>query len=142
MNVRLRYLIVVLFLGFVLLPDSAEARRRGLPLVIINTGTNIAKVADLPPELAADPELAGWALGYKYERFGILWADVWTWEKELVIFKDDTYSELPEGVRTAFEAQHSFSDSDRNLWNRFGILLMVGGIVGYGFLNRGDGEIA
>jgi hypothetical protein len=136
MNVRFRYLIVFLFLGFMMLPNTAEARRRGLPLVIINTGTNIAKVADLPAELAADPELAGWALGYKYERFGILWADVWTWEKELVLFKDDTYSDLPDEIRTAFETQYSFSDSDRNLWNRFGVLIMIAGIVGYGFLNR------
>ncbi len=136
MNVRLRYLIVFLFLGFMILPSSAEARRRGLPLVIINTGTNVAKVADLPAELATDPELAGWALGYKYERFGILWADVWTWDREMVIFKEDTYSEIPDEMRTTFEAEYSFSDTDRNLWNRFGFLMMIGGIVGFGVLNR------
>lgn len=73
------------------LPEEAEAkRRRGFFPIIFNTGTQISYVAELPGGLTDDPELQGWALGYKYEHFGILWADVWTWERELVIFKDDT----------------------------------------------------
>ena len=139
MRTHLPLLFGIFIFAALALPDRAEARKRGLPLVIINTGTEIARVADLPEGLADQPELKGWSLGYKYEHFGILWADVWTWDKELVIFKDDTYSEIPEEVREELEAEYPFSDSDRNLWNRFGILAAVIGMGGFALVSRASG---
>lgn len=129
--------ILIALVALLALPSEAEARKRGLPLLIINTGEEISKVADLPAELQGAPDLQGWSLGYKYSHFGILWADVATWDKQLVAFKDDTYSDLPEDMKTVLEEQYPFSSTERNLWNRFGIFL-IGGLVVLGFLKSGD----
>lgn len=116
---------------FLLAPTDAHARR-GLPLVVINTGDAIYEIGDLPAELAKDPELAGWKLGYKCQHFGVLWADIACWDKQLVAFKDDTYSDLPPDVRQQLEAAHPWSATRRNPWNKFGIFAMVG-VAGLAF---------
>lgn len=135
MRTRLPLVLMVLVFAALALPNSAHARRRGIPF-IINTGSKLAYVAELPEGLAGNSELQGWAIGYKYEHFGILWADVWTWEHELVAFKDDTYSDLPADLRAELESQYSFSDADRNIWNRFGAFIMLAVFGGYTFLGR------
>jgi hypothetical protein len=129
MNSTARFLCVATFLVALSLfsAEPAEARK-GIP--IINTGDVIYRVADLPAELAANPELAGWALGYKASHFGLFWADVWCWDKQLVAFKGDSYSDLEPALRAQLEAQFPWNKCKRNLWTRFGFLGML--LVGAG----------
>jgi hypothetical protein len=130
-------LVAVFAVAFTLVSGEASARRRGIPfLFIINTGDVIYPVAELPEELANDPELKGWALGWKCSHFGLLWADIACWNKELVAFKDNTYSELPAKLLDDLEARYPFSDAERNLWNRYGMLLMLAAGIGALFMRR------
>lgn len=116
---------------------AKAAEAKGLPLIIINTGDVFYKVADLPEELASNPDLQGWSLGYKASHFGILWADIACWNKELVVFKDNTYSDLPPDLRDRLAAQYPWSSTKRNPWTRFGAVLMIGGLGAGKFLKRG-----
>lgn len=122
-------LVLLLCLLPLFFAREAHARRRGIPfLFIINTGDALYKVADLPPALASDPQLKGWVLGYKCSHFGILWADFATWDRQLVVFKGDTYSDLPPELVGSLQAQYPFSACERNPWNKYGCIVLVGGI--------------
>lgn len=127
---RARVIILLILVGCCLgLGGSAKAEAKGLRLIIINTGEVFYKVGDLPQELASDPELAGWALGYKASHLGVLWADVACWNKELVVFKDTTYSDLPAELRERLAVEYPWSRTQRNIWTRFGALIMLGGVL-------------
>ncbi len=130
---------VPFFLAAFALSLAVGARASASPkipfLLVINTGDAIYKVAELPPELASIPDLKGWALGYKCSHFGILWADFACWDKQLVVFKDDTYSDIPADIRVRLELKYPFSSCERNPWNRYGFLLLGGLVVG-GFAKR------
>ena len=123
-------LAVSFFLGLV--PLTAEAKG----LLIITTGNEIFDVADLPEELKG-PEVAGWRLGWMCSRFGLLWADVWTWDCKLVAYQDDSYSELPPELQAQLEEAHPKSEAKRGLWNRFGIFGMLGVVAVLGILGAG-----
>ncbi len=117
------------FIGTLTYPGDAHARRRGIAFV--NTGSEFFDVAPLPPELG--DELDGrWKLAYKCERLGVFWADVWTWDCGMVAFDgDNTYADLPPDMIPELEAQHPFSQAQRSLWNRFGIIAVAGaGLIG------------
>lgn len=69
---------------------TAEARRGGI--VVINTGDDIEHIRDLPDDLA---KTIGYGkLGYRYERFGVFWLDLWRWDGEFVVYSGDTYVPL------------------------------------------------
>lgn len=138
MRQGIRSALVCALLGGAMLVGSAEeaeAKKRLPLLFFINTGDEIKRVADLPEELAAIPELEGWALGWKYEHFGIMWADFSTSNHSLVIFKDNTYDDIPDEIRGPLEEMYPFSDCERNLWNRFGWMVLVG-LVGTGVYKK------
>ena len=130
-------LVLAIFVGLTFMaPGEAEARKkRGFIPFLINTGEVIHRVADLPAELASDPNLEGWQLGYKCSHFGILFADIWSWDEELVAFKDDTYADLPEDLKAELEEQYSFGDAERNPWQRYGIVMLLA-LVGGGTLMK------
>jgi len=130
-------LSAALILGAVFTAPEARAGRRLPFLLVINTGSALYKVADLPPELAVDPRLQGWVVGYKCSHIGILWADVYCWDKELVLFKDDTFSDIPEELRISLVAQYPFSSCQRNVWNKHGFLVLIGLAVAGGLSSRG-----
>lgn len=138
MTARRTVVLTALVVFFsVLMPERAEARRRGLPLLfIVNTGDAIYEVADLPPSLASDPQLDGWSLGWKCSHFGLLWADFRTWDRELVLYDGESgYADLPPEMRERLEIDHPFSDAQRGIWNRFGWIALVGA-VGFGVFSR------
>ncbi len=135
-------LITIITIIFILTActGNAEARKRGFPLFfVINTGDVMYKVADLPEEMQSDPEWNGWVLGYKCSHFGILWADFRTWDRQLVVFKDSTFSDLPTELRQELEIQYPFSDCQRNVWNRFGWIVLTG-VLGTGIFSRFRGR--
>lgn len=114
------------------LAPSAQAK---IPIPV-NTGNEIFEVGPLPPSLqAADPELASWKLGYMCDRFGILFADVWTWNCKLVAYDGKTtYSDLPPEVRATLEAEYPMSKARRGFWNHYGIGVLVAGFMAVGML--------
>ena len=94
---RALLIAVVMVVG---LGRTAEARRGG-GAVIINTGDDILHIRDLPqvdldavtvddPEVLADRVVFG-KLGYRYERFGVFFMDIWRWDGEFVLYSGDTY---------------------------------------------------
>ena len=84
----------------------AEARRGG-GAVIINTGDDILHIRDLPNadvlQSADDPDsevlgdrMVFGKLGYRYERFGVFWMDIWRWDGEFVLYSGDTYVSIDD----------------------------------------------
>lgn len=89
--------------------NSAEARRGGGGgIVIINTGDDIVHVRDLGevkvtgiapaadlglglPIEGLGEEVGLRKLGYRYQRFGLFWFDLWRWDGEFVLYEGDTY---------------------------------------------------
>jgi hypothetical protein len=120
---------IIMSLCFLVFTSEAEARRLGIPLLIFNTGDEMFPVADLPADLNKDSEgneMIGWKLGYKCSHFGILWADVWCWDKELCSINENenAYSDLPAEMKTALGKRYPFSKTKRNPWNKYGIFIL------------------
>ena len=95
---------------------------------IINTGKVVYPIAPIPDELAAlslDPDIEDWNLGYLCDHIGIFYADIWCWNKELVIYKGNTYDEIPDEIREEFEPKYPFSETERSAWNRYGIFFLI-----------------
>jgi hypothetical protein len=85
-------------------------------------------VAPIPTELAElseDPDIENWKLGYKCSRLGIFNANIWSWGKELVVYKGNTYSEIPADIRQGLEIDYPFSEAERSIWNRYGMGILV-----------------
>ena len=76
-------------------PSRAEARKG---FILITTGDDISKVADVPAQLApVVKQLTGAAnpeIGYKYSMFGIFFLNIWTWDGDYVIYEGDTFWDL------------------------------------------------
>lgn len=80
--------------------------------------------------LSDDPKgLSDWKLGWKFARFGILFSDVWTWNRQLVAFKDNTYSSLPAEVQASLVPKCPFAKCSRGYWRKYGAKVLVGLIV-------------
>lgn len=123
---RCVYAIALMFAAC--FPMSANAKG----LLIFNTGDEIFSVDKLPANLAEEyPD--GSELGYYCKRFGILWADVWTWECKLsvVSLEKESYADLPASDLAALENQYSMSDAKRGIWNKYGLLIIALLFVGY-----------
>jgi len=130
--------VVVGLVSLFVFSDNAFARRRGF--VIINYGDEIYELGELPDELRGDPEVNDWKLGYMCSHFGILWSDLFCWDKKIVAFSEDAYSDLPEDIRLDLEAQYSFSDAKRGLWQRYGAWVLVIGFVGLIAYGKATGD--
>jgi len=108
----------------VLVPTAAA----GIPIPV-NTGNEVFEVGPLPESLELEsPESGSWKLGYLCDRFGVMGADVWTWNCKLVAYdeKGETYSDLPAEVRGEMEAEYPMSMAKRGFWNHYGIVVLLG----------------
>ena len=128
MSVRLLIATVALCLGVIATPAHAK---RGIG--IINTGDELFEVAPFPADVvAAIPQVKDLKVGYKCSHFGVFWADVWTWDCELVgVENEDTYTSLPDELRAKLSAdpQYAYSHAKRGLWNHYGFWAVVGAVV-------------
>jgi len=132
-NGLLAALLLLCFVGTMLYPEDAHARRRGVAL--INTGSEFFQVGALPTELASQLE-GNWNLAYKCEHIGVFWADAWTWDCGLVAFDgQNTYADLPPEQVHELEARFPMSEAERGLWNRFGIVVLAG-VAAIGGISR------
>jgi hypothetical protein len=82
----------------------AEAGRGGDAFVVINTGDTIIHIKDLPTQATLDTSLLEEPgrghvfnkLGYRHERLGVFWFDLWRWDGEFVLYDGDTYLSISD----------------------------------------------
>lgn len=134
MSVRLMFATAALCLGVVATPAHAK---RGIG--VINTGEELFEVAPFPAEvIAANPQAKDLKVGYKCSHFGVFWADVWTWDCQLVgVEGENSYTSLPDALRTKLSAdpQYDYGHAKRGLWNHYGFwaaLAAMGAFFGIG----------
>lgn len=133
-------LVAMLALGW-----SGSALAAKAPM-IFNTGDEMFEVADLPESFKAgvdDP--VNTKVGYFCQHFGIFWADVWTWDCKIALVNQEasTYYDLPDELAAELGSKYPLSDIKRSFWNKFGIWLMLAGLVGlyiYGRRNSRDDD--
>jgi hypothetical protein len=119
----------LLFAFCMLFVSSAQARG----FVLFNTGDELFEVADFPAEvMRQNTDLQEYQAGYKCSRFGLFWADVWTWDCKLVaVSKDDSYADLPAAVvsQLSTDPRYGFGKTKRNFWNHYGFWGMIAAFV-------------
>ena len=111
-------------IAFFTIPNLSFAK--GIPL-FIQTGDELFEIEGAPGLES------GYQVGYACKRFGILGADVWTWNCEIMAINIPkfTVGDLEPKYKAEMEAEFSLSDRRRNLWNHYGALalglVLVGG---------------
>jgi hypothetical protein len=102
-------------------------------IMVFNTGDELFSVAPFPADVVKDsPAAKDYQAGYKCSHFGLLWADVWTWDCKLVaVTGEDSYASLPEDVANKLTAdpQYAFSKAKRGFWNHYAFWTLIGGIL-------------
>ncbi len=135
-HIAMLTMIVSLCLSAFCGKDALAKKRIPIPM-LINIGDVIYPVAPIPDAVAARsdaPDILDWKLGYRCQHFGIFYADIVCWDKELVIFKENTYSEIPGDLRGDLEAEYPFSEADRTTWNRYGLVIVISILIALGAL--------
>lgn len=128
----LKKLLMMLCLCFLW---QAPAQAKGL--LVFNTGDEMFKVGAFPQQVLSQyEELKDLNAGYKCSHFGILWADVKTWDCTLVGMTEtesDTFYELPSDVVTTLSTNPEYQENkmQRNFWNHYGIFIMILLVVGF-----------
>jgi hypothetical protein len=113
----------------------APAQARGL--VIYNTGEELFEVADFPQDMVAQyPGLKDYKISYTCQRFGLFWADVWTWDCKLMAgnISTNTATDVPQELKATLEKDYPFDKAQRNYWSKYGIITMLGGFVLLGMM--------
>jgi hypothetical protein len=100
-RVKRRWSFAASVVGFALASMiSTKADARGL--MIVNTGEDVIKIADLDAEILRELEIEGNpAVGVMYSRFGLFWLDIVRWNPQYVMYRDEgrdgfSYGELSE----------------------------------------------
>ena len=133
----LKKLFVMLCLCFLW---HAPAQAKGL--LVFNTGDEMFQVGAFPKEVLSQyEELTNLNVGYKCSHFGILWADVKTWDCTMVgmtAAEPDTFYELPTDVVATLSKNPEYQENkmQRNFWNHYGIFIIVLLIVGFFAIGR------
>ena len=127
--------MIVATTTLLLLAPAAYAKVR-IPIPV-QTGNEIFEVGPLPESLKeTNQEMAEWKLGYMCDRFGIIGADVWTWNCRLVAYDGKmTYSDLSDEIRPQLEAEYPMSKAKRGWWNHYGIIGSFLALMALGALN-------
>jgi ABC-type multidrug transport system permease subunit len=118
-----RGVFTVLLLAVLLLPSLSFAK--GVPL-FFQTGDELFEIEGAP---AFED---GFSLGYACERFALFGADIWTWKCELMAVNVGEFSagDLGDELKTEYSKVYSLSDRKRNVWNHYGIFLLVAVVIG------------
>jgi hypothetical protein len=135
------YRWIFLFITLLGFSEAAHARR-GLPLVFINVGTEMFEVGEFSAQQLRDlPELASYKPAYMCSRFGIFWADIWTWDCHIVAgqIEADSYADLPPELTNELVAKYPMSQAKRSFWNHYGFVSTIGLFAIFSFLKRKAG---
>ncbi len=111
------------------LPAFAEAKPA---LIVFNYGEELFELPPLGAMPAGKPDGAGAKLGYKCSHFGIMWADVWTWDcRPVLIAGEDRYLELPPATASVVttDPRSRFSKVKRSFWNKYAFWLALAGLL-------------
>ena len=128
----LKKIILLLSLCFLW---QVPAYAKGVP--IINTGDELFEVAPFPQKLISNyPDLQDLKVGYKCSRFGLFWADVWTWDCQQVGItsaEDNSYYDLPHDILAEIkdDPNYAMKKANRSFWNNYGIIVLILLIGGY-----------
>ncbi len=133
------------FLILMLAMAPAAYAKKGL--LIFNTGDELFQIGPFPESVLKEyPDIKnkGLIVASFCDHFGILWADVWTWNCHLVGSEAslDSYYDLPADVQAAVDAQYKVSDAKRGFWNHYAFwlaLVLLGALIAYGaFLGKNE----
>ncbi|MBW4602784.1 MAG: hypothetical protein KME29_25255 [Calothrix sp. FI2-JRJ7] len=116
-------------ISFATLSTLAPAPAQARGLIIYNTGEELFEVADFPQEMVAQyPGLKDYKISYACQRFGLFWADVWTWDCKLTAgnISTNTIADIPQELIPKLEKDYPFDQVQRNFWNKYGFITMVG----------------
>ena len=93
---------------------------KGIPL-FLQTGDELFEIEGSPTFEE------GYSVGYACQRFGLLGADVWTWDCEIMAVNLVEFSvgELDPEFKSEMEETYSLSDRVRSPWNQYGIAILV-----------------
>jgi hypothetical protein len=132
---KIRNLLLTLVLALMF---SQPSYAKGL--LLMNTGDELFELAAFPEQMISGyPGLKGVSAGYKCDRFGLFWADVWTWNCTLVAINgDDSYSDLPQAITSelASDPSYGFKHAKRGFWNHYGIAAVLGALGLMSLLRR------
>lgn len=123
MNRSVFTLLLLLLLAF---PTVSSAK--GIPL-FLQTGDELFEIEGAPK---FDD---GFSVGYACKRFGVLGADIWTWDCEMMAINMEEFSagELDPEFKAEMESKYSLGDRVRNPWNHYGGFalgfVLIGGVV-------------
>ena len=80
----------------------------------------------------------GYSVGYACKRFGLFGADVWTWDCKLMAINIAEFSagDIDAKELAEYSAKYSLSDRKRSVWNHYGIILLLIGLVGLGIFKK------
>lgn len=126
MTARFARLLLILCLA---LPAFAEAKPG---LIVFNYGEELFELPPIAALPAGKAEGAGAKLGYKCSHFGIMWADVWTWDcRPVLIAGEDRYLELPPAAASVMTAdpRSRFSKVKRSFWNKYAFWVALAGLL-------------
>jgi hypothetical protein len=130
-----------LVLGLVMCIGAQRAEARGI--AIVNTGEDVAHVADIKDEVRSEVEAdtePGVAVGIMYSRFGLFWLDIWRWDSRYVLYQgDNVWEEIPEEALKEIAAGGLSKPFTMTLPP--GLIILILGGLGFGvmsFLGRGD----
>ncbi|GAB4139943.1 MAG: hypothetical protein Tsb009_09080 [Planctomycetaceae bacterium] len=82
--------LVALIASIAILSSDEQAQARGI--ILITHGETVKHVADLPEEMSErlfQRMKKNYAVGYRYNAFGIFWLDLWTWGGDHCIYFED-----------------------------------------------------
>ena len=122
------------FLAILALCLCAAVPVQAKGLFIINTGDEMFEVGSFPADVIQTyPGTKDYKAGYKCNHFGLMWADVWTWDCKLVaVTGENSFADLPDEVVTklASDPLYAMSKAQRNFWNKYAFwLLSIAGIA-------------
>lgn len=133
MNTCLARLLLFVCLAW---PALSEAKPG---LIVINYGDELFELPAATESQVGKPAGASVKLGYKCRHFGILWADVWTWDcRPVFLAGEDRFLEVPYALASSMAAdpRSHFSKVKRSFWNQYAFWLAVAGLLGWLSLRR------
>ncbi|BAZ14048.1 hypothetical protein NIES4071_58880 [Calothrix sp. NIES-4071] len=122
-----RYLSVIA-ISFAAFSTLAPAPAHARGTIIVNTGEELFEVADFPQNMVDEyPGLKDYKVSYACQRFGIFWANVWTWDCKLMAgnISTNTIADIPQEFMPTLQQQYPFDKAQRNFWNKYGIITML-----------------
>jgi hypothetical protein len=133
-------MITIAALLLLAISTSAHARK-GIPF-LFQTGDEMFQAGEWPQDaLKVEPGLADYKPAFLCKHFGLLWADVWSWDCQLVAgdLAQEAYADLPEELSASLKSQIPYSKAERGFWNHYGILVIILGIAASAFFKRKAG---